>query len=52
MNQNTSIFHYYKNYGSLTRVTRLKVALNMADHYMSFWGQFVPLRAEEWVVHK
>ena len=25
------IFQCYKNYGSLTRVTRLKVVLNMAD---------------------
>ena len=32
MNQKTSIFHHCKNYGSLTRVSRLKIALNMADH--------------------
>ena len=31
MNPKTFICHYYKNYGSLTRVTRLKFALNMAD---------------------
>ena len=31
MNQKTSIFHYSKYYGSVTGVTRLKVALNMAD---------------------
>ena len=30
MNQKTSICHYSKNYSSLTRVTRLKVAVNMA----------------------
>ena len=37
MNQTTSIFHYSKNYGSLTRVTRLKVAVNIRSH-MSFGG--------------
>ena len=27
----TYIFHYSKDYGSLTRVTRLKVEVNMSD---------------------
>ena len=36
MNQKTSIFHYVNNYGSLTRVTRLKVAVNRADPTLSF----------------
>ena len=31
MDQKTSIFHYSKNYGSLTRETRFKVAINTAD---------------------
>ena len=28
------IFHYSKNYGSLTYATRLKVAVNMADLFL------------------
>ena len=46
MNQNASICHYFKNYSSLTLVTRLKVALNMADlSHMFVGGQCVPLIA-------
>ena len=37
------IFHYSKNYGSPTRVTRLKIAVKMEGPPMSFGGQFVPL---------
>ena len=31
MNQNNSVFHYSKNYGSLMHVTRSKAAVNMVD---------------------
>ena len=31
MNQKTFLFHYSKNYGSLTSLTSLKVAINMVD---------------------
>ena len=31
MNKMTFIFHYSTNYGRLTRVNRLKVAVNMVD---------------------
>ena len=43
MNKKTFIFHYSKNYGSLTCVIKLKVAVNMADPTCLFWGQFAPL---------
>ena len=42
MNQKTSIFHYYKNYDSLTRATMLKVALNMADPTCLFGDSLYP----------
>ena len=37
MNQKTSIFHSSKNHGSMTRVTRIKIEVNMTDRsHMSF----------------
>ena len=37
MNQKTSIFHSSKNHGSMTRVTRIKVEVNMTNRsLMSF----------------
>ena len=43
MNQKTSIFRYSKNCGSLTSVTKLKNAVNMADPTCLF-GTVRPLK--------
>ena len=45
MIQKSSIFHYSKNCGSLTCVTRLKVAVDIVDPSL-LGGPFVPLRGE------
>ena len=46
LNYESKDFHLslFQNYGSLTHVTRLKVAVNMADSTSLFRGQFVPLK--------
>ena len=42
LNQKTFIFHNWKNYGSLTRVIRLKFAVNMADLTYLYWDTLYP----------
>ena len=49
INSKTTIFQYSKNYGSPTRVTRLKVAPNMADSISMFINtQTVTLRLKRY----
>ena len=37
INQKTSIFHSSKTHGTMARVTRLKVAVNISYPTCSFW---------------
>ena len=43
----TTIFQYFKNYGSLTRVTRLEVASNMADPISITHSLHIPLSSDK-----